>query len=64
MHGPRNKAKNYRTKLKILLIIDTKDIMDAQAAETMRIDETLGEKQYSCAKRALFVPTIGPPNYF
>ena len=30
-----------------LLVIDTKDIMDTQVAETVRKIETLGEKQYT-----------------
>ena len=30
-----------------LLVIDTKDIMDAQVAETVRTIETLGEEQYT-----------------
>ena len=30
-----------------LLVIDTKDIMDTQVAETVRRIETLGEEQYT-----------------
>jgi len=47
-------------KSKILLIIDTKDILDAQVAETVI---PWVKSSAVCSKRALLVPTLCQPSY-